>query len=87
MTIFSCNKLNLFLTHFQLKAFDKRKRIAQVLQRNFCKFFADCKSKAQELSNDVSFVIFGHQKWDLEGGGQIALPPPAYPGFQVPQQG
>ena len=43
------------------------------------------KSRAQELSNDVSFVIFGHQTWDLEGGGQIA-PPPAYPGFQVPQQ-
>ena len=37
---------------------------------NFCKFaniFADSKSKAQELSNDVSFVIFGHQTWDLEG--------------------
>ena len=30
---------------------------------NFCKF-ADCKSRAQELSNDVSFVIFGHQTWD-----------------------
>ena len=31
---------------------------------NFCKFanlFADSKSRAQELSNDVSFVIFGHQ--------------------------
>ena len=32
-------------------------------------FFADSKSTAQELSNDVSFVIFGHQTWDLEGGG------------------
>ena len=57
---------------------------------NFCKFaifFADSKSRAQELSNDVSFVIFGLQTWDLEGGwGQID-PPPAYPGFQVPQQG
>ena len=42
-----------------------------------CKFFADSKSRIQELSNDVSFVIFGHQTWDLEGG-QI--------GFQVPQQ-
>ena len=31
-------------------------------------FFADFKSRAQELSNDVSFVIFGHQTWDLEGG-------------------
>ena len=33
------------------------------------------KSRAQELSNDVSFVIFGHQTWDLEGGGQIDHPP------------
>ena len=32
-------------------------------------FFADSKSRAQELSNDVSFVIFGHKTWDLEGGG------------------
>ena len=39
---------------------------------NFCKFanfFADSKSRAQELFNDVSFVIFGHKTWDLEGGG------------------
>ena len=51
-------------------------------------FFADSKSRAQELSNDVSFVIFGHQTWDLErGGGQIDPTSPAYPGFQVPQQG
>ena len=44
---------------------------------NFCKFaifFADSKSRAQELSNDVSFVIFGHKTWDLEGGGQIDPP-------------
>ena len=27
-----------------------------------CKFF----SRAQEIFNDVSFVIFGHQTWDLE---------------------
>ena len=41
-----------------------------------CNFFADSKSKVQELSNDVSSVIFGHQTWDLEGGGgQIDLPP------------
>ena len=31
-------------------------------------FFADSKSRAQELSNDVSFVIFGHKTWDLERG-------------------
>ena len=37
---------------------------------NFCKFanfFEDSKSRAQELSNDVSFVIFGHKTWDSEG--------------------
>ena len=53
----------------------------------FANFFADSKSRAQELSNDVSFVIFGQKKWDLEGGGGQIDPPPAYPGFQVPQQG
>ena len=36
---------------------------------NLC-FLADSKSRVQELSNDVSFVIFGHKTWDLEGGGQ-----------------
>ena len=37
---------------------------------NFCKFvnfLADSKSRAQEFSNDVSFVIFGHKIWDSEG--------------------
>ena len=37
-------------------------------------FFADSKSRAQELSNDVSFVIFGHQTWYLEGGGVKLTP-------------
>ena len=44
---------------------------------NFCKFtnfFADSKSRAQELSNDVSFVIFGHQTCDLEGGSNWTPP-------------
>jgi len=40
-------------------------------------FFADFKSRAKELSNDVSIVKFGHQKWDLERGGQIDSPPPS----------
>ena len=51
---------NIFITGFCDKKF------------NFCKFanfFADSKIRAQELSNDVSFVVFGHQTWDLEGGG------------------
>ena len=63
-----------------LRAFQKNSFFA-----NLHFFFVDSKSRAQELSNDVSFVIFGHKTWDLEGGGQID-PPPAYPGFQVPQQ-
>jgi len=29
----------------------------------------------QELSNDLSFVIFEHQTWDLEGGGVKLTPP------------
>ena len=44
--------------------------------RKFEIFFADSKSRAQELSNDVSFVIFGHTTWDLEGG-----PPPSISWF------
>ena len=36
--------------------------------RKCANFFADSKSRAQELSNDVSFVIFGHQTWDLDRG-------------------
>ena len=39
-----------------------------------CNFFADSKSRAQELSNDVSFVIFRHQTWDLEGGQIDPIP-------------
>ena len=46
---------------------------------NFCKFanffLADSKRRAQELSNDVSFVLFGHKTWDLEGGGGQIDPP------------
>ena len=33
---------------------------------------SDFKSRAQELSNDVSFVIFGDQTRDLEGGPSIS---------------
>ena len=48
---------------------------------NFCKFanfFSDSKSRAQELSIDVSFVIFGHQTL---GGGQIDPPLPSISWF------
>ena len=48
-----------------------------------CKFFLQILklSRVQELSNDVSFVIFGHKTLDLEGGGGQIDPRPAYPGF------
>ena len=60
---------------------EDEKTIIVLLKFNFCKFanfFADSKSKAQELSNDVSLVIFGHQTWDLEGG---VNPPPSVSWF------
>ena len=34
-----------------------------------CNIFADSKSEALEISNNVSFVIFGHQTWALEREG------------------
>ena len=53
----------------------------------FANFFADSKSRTQELSNDVSFVIFGHQTWDLEGRGGSNLPSPQrILVFKYPQQ-
>ena len=55
----------------------------------FCKFanfFADSKSRAEELSNDVLFVIFGHQTWDLEGGGGQIDPPPHILVFKYPAE-
>ena len=42
--------------------------------RKFANSLADSKSRAQELSNDVSFVLFGHKTWDLKGGGQLDPP-------------
>ncbi len=38
-------------------------------------FFADSKRRVQELFNDVSFVIFGHHTWDLEGAWNQMDPP------------
>ena len=51
----------------------------------FCKF-ADSKSRAQELSNDVSFVIFRHQTWDLEGGGKLTPHPQCILVFKYPSR-
>ena len=35
--------------------------------QTFLPYTGFCDKKIQALSNDVSFVIFGHQTWDLEG--------------------
>ena len=37
-------------------------------------------------SNDVSFVIFGHQTWDLEGGGGQLDPPQHILVFKYPSR-
>ena len=34
---------------------------------SLCHKETDSKIRAQEIFDDVSFVIFGHQTWDLEG--------------------
>ena len=52
---------NFFCKHFYY--------ITEFCDKKFTNFFADSKSRAQELSDDVTFVIFGHKTWDLEGGG------------------
>ena len=49
-------------------------------------FFADSKSRGQELSNDVSIVIFGHKTWDLEGGGGQIDPPQLILVFKYPSR-
>ena len=60
-----------FLDKFFLQTFLLYKCILRLKNSIFAiaNFFADSKSRGQELSNDVSFVIFGHQTWDFEGGG------------------
>ena len=47
---------------------------------------ADSKSRAQELSNDVSFVIFAYQTWDLEGGPNYPPPPQHILVFKYPSR-
>ena len=67
-----------FLDNFFLQTFLLCNWILQKKNQfwQICKFFfANSKSRVQELSNDVSFVIFGHQTWDLEGGGSNTPPP------------
>jgi len=53
---------------------------------NFCKFanfFADSvEHKSFLMMYHLSYLDMGFRR-----GGQIDPPPPAYPGFQVPQQG
>ena len=51
-----------FCKQFLLTGFcDTKNKIFANLQI----FFAESKCRAQELSNDVSFVIFGHQTWHI----------------------
>ena len=52
-----------------VKGFSKMYNLLFFGQFFFANIFTDSKSRTQELSNDVSFVIFGHQTRDLEGGG------------------
>ena len=67
----------LFVQTFVLYNWILQKKI-QFLQ--ICNLFADSKSRVHELFNDVSFVMFGHQTWDLEGGSNRPLPL-GYPSF------
>ena len=63
----------IFLQHFYyMTGFCKKIQFLQI-----CNFFQILKV---EISNDLSFAIFG-------GGGGKLTPTPANPGFQVPQRG
>ena len=66
-----------FFGHIFLQAFLLHNWILQwkIQFLQTCKFFADSKTRAQELSKDVLFVIFGHQTWNLGGGGANWPPP------------
>ena len=44
-------------------------------------FLQILKGEHKSFYNDVSFVIFGHQTWGLEGGGQIEPPLPSISWF------
>ena len=67
---------------YNITGFCKKNHFLQIYN-----FFADIKSRAQELLDDVSFVIFGYKHGIYTGGGGQLNPPPAYPGFQVPLAG
>ena len=70
-----------FCKHFNyLTGFCKKKKIWK-----FANVFADSKGRAQELSNDVLFVIFGLQTWDLERGVKLT-PPPCILVFKYPNR-
>ena len=73
-----------FMDNFFMQTFLLYNWIWQNKCYNFCKcanlqickfanYFADFKSKAYDISNNVSFVM-GHQTWDLEGG-VVKMPP------------
>ena len=82
--LFKNVKFIIFWTIFTVKLDFAKKKFY------FCKFtnfFADSKSRAQELSNDVPFVIFGHQTWDLEGEGLNLTPLPSVSWFSSTSAG
>ena len=63
-------------TFHNITRFWKKNQLLQI-----CNFFAYSKSRAQEIFNNVSFVIFWHQTLDLEEG-QIDPPLQHIPVFQ-----
>ena len=70
-----------FLDIFNKTGFCQKKRFSK-----FANFFQILKVQQKSFPlHDVSFVIFGHQTWDKEGGGSNSPPSPAFPGFPVPK--
>ena len=55
---------------FYITGFCKKNHFLQIYN-----FFADIKSRAQELLDDVSFVIFGYKHGIYTGGGGQLNPP------------
>ena len=62
-----------FLDTFVLPTFLIYYRILQKKTQflQICNFLQILKVEHKSFFNDVSFVIFGHQQWDLGGGGKL----------------
>ena len=61
---------------YNITGFCKKNHFLQIYN-----FFADIKSRAQELLDDVSFVIFGYKHGIYTGGGGQLNPPPCVSWF------